>query len=81
MSPSRGYIFANNYPIHTYHNQLYIQKLYILFHRAAYFHGQIEQPVRGIMALVNQKDMEVLIAVNERGVFIIDPYECVCINN
>ncbi|EDV42262.1 uncharacterized protein Dana_GF17892, isoform C [Drosophila ananassae] len=46
------------------------------FYGAAYFHGQIEQPVRGIMALVNQKDMEVLIAVNERGVFIIDPYEC-----
>lgn len=46
-------------------------------HSAAYFHGQIEQPVRGIMALVNQKDMEVLVAVNERGVFVIDPYECV----
>lgn len=29
------------------------------------------------MALVNQKDMEVLVAVNERGVFVIDPYECV----
>jgi len=48
---------------------------------AAYFHGQIEQPVRGIMALVNQKDMEVLVAVNERGVFIIDPYECVSLIN
>ncbi|KAI8044248.1 hypothetical protein M5D96_000399 [Drosophila gunungcola] len=46
------------------------------FYGAAYFHGQIEQPVRGIMALVNQKDMEVLVAVNEKGVFIVDPYEC-----
>jgi len=33
------------------------------------------------MALVNQKDMEVLVAVNERGVFIIDPYECVSLIN
>ncbi|KAH8295265.1 hypothetical protein KR018_009455 [Drosophila ironensis] len=46
------------------------------FYGAAYFHGQIEQPVRGILALVNQKDAEVLVAVNEKGVFIIDPYEC-----
>ncbi|SPP83231.1 FERM domain-containing protein 8 [Drosophila guanche] len=45
------------------------------FYGAAFFHGQMEQPVRGIMALVNQKDMEVLIAVNERGVYVIDPYE------
>lgn len=27
------------------------------------------------MSLVNHKDMEVLIAVNERGVFIIDCFE------
>ncbi|XP_034115732.1 uncharacterized protein LOC117575577 [Drosophila albomicans] len=45
------------------------------FYGAAFFHGQMEQPVRGIMSLVNHKDMEVLIAVNERGVFIIDCYE------
>ncbi|XP_033244575.1 FERM domain-containing protein 8 [Drosophila miranda] len=45
------------------------------FYGAAFFHGQMEQPVRGIMALVNQKDMKVLIAVNERGVYIIDAYE------
>ncbi|KNC23805.1 hypothetical protein FF38_01276 [Lucilia cuprina] len=43
---------------------------------AAFFHGQVEQPVRGLMSLVNHKDVEVLIAVNERGVFIIDPSEC-----
>lgn len=39
----------------------------------------MEQPVRGIMSLVNHKDMEVLIAVNERGVFIIDCFENVSI--
>lgn len=44
---------------------------------AAFFHGQVEQPVRGLMSLVNHKDVEVLVAVNERGVFIIDPQECV----
>ncbi|XP_046804991.1 uncharacterized protein LOC111681978 [Lucilia cuprina] len=46
------------------------------FYGAAFFHGQVEQPVRGLMSLVNHKDVEVLIAVNERGVFIIDPSEC-----
>ncbi|KAM7360805.1 FERM domain-containing protein 8 Bili isoform 2-T9 [Cochliomyia hominivorax] len=46
------------------------------FYGAAFFHGQVEQPVRGLMSLVNHKDVEVLIAVNERGVFVIDPLEC-----
>ncbi|TMW46625.1 hypothetical protein DOY81_008294, partial [Sarcophaga bullata] len=46
------------------------------FYGAAFFHGQVEQPIRGLMSLVNHKDVEVLIAVNERGVFIIDPMEC-----
>ncbi|EDV93886.1 FERM domain-containing protein 8 [Drosophila grimshawi] len=45
------------------------------FYGAAFFHGQMEQPVRGIMSLVNHKDMEVLLAVNERGIFIIDCVE------
>lgn len=45
--------------------------------RAAFFHGQVEQPVRGLMSLVNHKDISVIIAINERGVFIIDPLECV----
>ncbi|XP_053698647.1 FERM domain-containing protein 8 [Sabethes cyaneus] len=43
---------------------------------AAYFHGQVEQPVRGLMGLVQQKDLPVLIAVNERGIFVIDQIEC-----
>lgn len=32
----------------------------------------MEQPVRGLMSLFQQKDVSVLVAINERGVFIID---------
>lgn len=39
---------------------------------SAYFQAQIEQPVRGLMSLFNQKDVAVLVAINERGIFIID---------
>ncbi|XP_054084159.1 FERM domain-containing protein 8 isoform X1 [Zeugodacus cucurbitae] len=46
------------------------------FYGAAIFHGQVEQPVRGLMSLVSHKDVRVLVAVNERGIFIIDPLEC-----
>uniref|UniRef100_A0A182J508 FERM domain-containing protein 8 n=1 Tax=Anopheles atroparvus TaxID=41427 RepID=A0A182J508_ANOAO len=46
------------------------------FYGAAYFHGQVEQPVRGLMSLMQQKDLPVLIAVNERGIFVIDQIEC-----
>lgn len=46
-------------------------------HSAAFFHGQVEQPVRGLMSLVQHKDIPVLIAINERGIFIIDHIECV----
>lgn len=43
------------------------------FHnRAAFFHGQIEQPVRGLMSFFNHRDAPILIGVNERGVFIVD---------
>ncbi|XP_017468555.1 PREDICTED: FERM domain-containing protein 8-like [Rhagoletis zephyria] len=45
------------------------------FYGAAFFYGQVEQPVRGLMSLVSHKDVEVLTAVNERGLFIIDPVE------
>lgn len=51
----------------------------ILFSSAAYFHGQVEQPVRGLMSLMQQKDLPVLIAVNERGIYVIDQIECVSI--
>ncbi|XP_052863454.1 putative FERM domain-containing protein FRMD8P1 [Anopheles cruzii] len=46
------------------------------FYGAAYFHGQVEQPVHGLMSLMQQKDLPVLIAVNERGIFVIDQIEC-----
>ena len=46
---------------------------------AAFFHGQVEQPVRGLMSLVQQKDVPVLIAVNEKGVYVIDLESCVSI--
>lgn len=45
--------------------------------RAAFFHGQVEQPVRGLMSLVNHKDISVLIAINEKGLFVIDHFESV----
>lgn len=49
----------------------------LLFFSAAFFHGQVEQPVRGLMSLVNHKDVSILVAINEKGVFIIDHYESV----
>ncbi|KAL1373934.1 hypothetical protein pipiens_018360, partial [Culex pipiens pipiens] len=36
----------------------------------------VEQPVRGLMSLMQQKDLPVLIAVNERGIYVIDQIEC-----
>ncbi|XP_069969145.1 FERM domain-containing protein 8 isoform X2 [Bactrocera oleae] len=46
------------------------------FYGAVFFDGQMEQPVRGLMSLVSHKDVRIQIAVNERGIFIIDPFEC-----
>ena len=51
--------------------------LYYIFNSAAFFHGQVEQPVRGLMSLVQQKDIPVLIAINEKGIYVIDHVECV----
>ncbi|XP_058987195.1 putative FERM domain-containing protein FRMD8P1 isoform X2 [Musca domestica] len=45
------------------------------FYGSAYFHGQVEQSMCGIKNILNNKDVNVLIAVNERGVHIIDPAE------
>lgn len=39
---------------------------------SAFFHAQIEQPVRGLLSLFNQQDEPAIVAINERGVFIID---------
>jgi len=43
--------------------------------RCAFFHGQIEQPVRGLMSLINHKDVPIYIAVNTEGVYILDCVE------
>lgn len=37
----------------------------------------MEQPVRGLMSLFQQKDIPVLIAINEKGIYVIDHVECV----
>lgn len=43
-----------------------------LFFRAAFFHAQIEQPARGLMSLFSARDVDVLVGINERGIFVID---------
>lgn len=45
--------------------------------RAAFFEGQIEQPVRGLTSLMTHQDIPVLVAINARGVYVIDDLECV----
>lgn len=45
------------------------------FFSCAFFHGQIEQPVRGLMSLINHKDVPIHIAVNTEGVYILDYVE------
>ncbi|XP_050308256.1 putative FERM domain-containing protein FRMD8P1 [Anthonomus grandis grandis] len=42
------------------------------FYGAAFFEGQIEEPVRGLISLLTHQDIPVLIAINSRGLHIID---------
>ncbi|XP_030764670.1 putative FERM domain-containing protein FRMD8P1 [Sitophilus oryzae] len=42
------------------------------FYGAAFFEGQIEEPVRGLISLLTHQDIPVLIAINSRGLYIID---------
>ncbi|XP_022160586.1 FERM domain-containing protein 8 [Myzus persicae] len=54
----------------------YLECCYMLpFYGCAFFHGQIEQPVRGLMSLINHKDVPIYIAVNTEGVYILDTVE------
>lgn len=53
----------------------------IFIFSSAFFHAQIEQPVRGLMSLFNQQDVPILVAINERGVFIIDNVNGVSVVN
>ncbi|KAK0082262.1 hypothetical protein PV325_010762 [Microctonus aethiopoides] len=43
---------------------------------AAFFHGQIEQPVRGLASWITNHDQSVLIAINTTGVYIVDDIQC-----
>lgn len=45
--------------------------------RAAFFPGQIEQPVRGLTSLMTHQDMPVLVAINSQGVYVIDDIQAV----
>lgn len=56
-----------------------MQCFFVVVCSAAFFHGQVEQPVRGLMSLVSHKDIAVLIGINEKGVYIIDHYESVSV--
>lgn len=44
---------------------------------AAFFQGQIERPVRGLASWITNRDMQVLIAINTSGVYIVDDMQCV----
>ncbi|XP_059473278.1 FERM domain-containing protein 8 isoform X2 [Neocloeon triangulifer] len=46
------------------------------FYGSAFFNGQIEQPVRGLTSLITHQDIPVLVAVNEKGVYVIDEIQC-----
>ncbi|XP_050531247.1 putative FERM domain-containing protein FRMD8P1 [Daktulosphaira vitifoliae] len=54
----------------------YLECCYMLpFYGCAFFRGQIEQPVRGLLSLINHKDVPVYIAINTDGVYILDIVE------
>ncbi|XP_034941349.1 FERM domain-containing protein 8 [Chelonus insularis] len=43
---------------------------------AAFFHGQIERPVRGLASWITNRDQAILIAINTTGVYIVDDTQC-----
>ncbi|KAH1006619.1 hypothetical protein HUJ05_007332 [Dendroctonus ponderosae] len=49
------------------------------FYGAAFFEGQIEEPVRGLISLLTHQDVPVLLAINPRGLYIIDDLNCVSV--
>uniref|UniRef100_A0A1Y1L1R5 FERM domain-containing protein 8 n=1 Tax=Photinus pyralis TaxID=7054 RepID=A0A1Y1L1R5_PHOPY len=42
------------------------------FYGSAFFEGQIEQPVRGLMSLITHQDIPVLVAINSKSIYVID---------
>lgn len=55
----------------------YFGSCVVIGRRSAYFEGQIEQPVRGLTSLITYQDLPVLVAINAKGVYIIDDTQCV----
>ncbi|KAG5891496.1 hypothetical protein JTB14_009830 [Gonioctena quinquepunctata] len=47
------------------------------FYGSAFFEGQVEQPVRGLTSLIIHQDTPVLVAINFRGIYVIDDIQCV----
>lgn len=47
---------------------------------AAFFQAQVEEPIRGVMSFFQQKDIPILCGINEKGIYVIDQVECVCIS-
>ena len=50
---------------------------FTVFFRSAYFEGQVEQPVSGLTSLITHQDIPVLVAINSKGLYIIDDLQCV----
>ncbi|CAG9820882.1 unnamed protein product [Phaedon cochleariae] len=48
-----------------------------LMKKAAFFEGQVEQPVRGLTSLMTHQDIPVLVAINSKCLYIIDDLQCV----
>ncbi|KAK4884490.1 hypothetical protein RN001_000761 [Aquatica leii] len=46
------------------------------FYGSAFFEGQIEQPVRGLMSLITHQDVPVLVAINSKCIYVIDDNQC-----
>ncbi|XP_018563861.1 FERM domain-containing protein 8 [Anoplophora glabripennis] len=46
------------------------------FYGSAYFEGQVEQPVRGLTSLMTHQDIPVLVAINSKGLYIVDDLQC-----
>ncbi|XP_057672722.1 FERM domain-containing protein 8 isoform X1 [Diorhabda carinulata] len=47
------------------------------FYGSAFFEGQIEQPVTGLISLMTHQDQPVLVGINSKGLYIIDDIKCV----
>ncbi|XP_057672723.1 FERM domain-containing protein 8 isoform X2 [Diorhabda carinulata] len=45
--------------------------------KSAFFEGQIEQPVTGLISLMTHQDQPVLVGINSKGLYIIDDIKCV----